>query len=331
MELICPAGNLPSLKAAVDEGADAVYIGFRDDTNARAFPGLNFDHATAKQGIDYAHQRQRKVFVALNTYPQPQGMSRWLNAADLALELGADALILADIGLMGLIRKRHPQARLHLSVQGSATNRLALKFYREHFDIQRAVLPRVLSLTQIKSLAALTSTPLEVFGFGGLCIMAEGRCHLSSYLTGDSPNKSGVCSPAWAVRWEPTAQGLESRLNDVLIDRFQPNENTGYPTLCKGRFMVEGAKFHALEEPTSLNTLELLPELQQAGVAAIKIEGRQRSLSYVRRVTRVWRSALDSLQQNPTAFQTRAEWMEQLADLSEGHQTTLGAYTRPWQ
>ncbi len=331
MELVCPAGNLPSLKAAVDAGADAVYIGFRNDTNARAFPSLNFDRETAAQGIRYAHRHARKVFVALNTYPQPRGMARWIEAAETALQLGADALILADIGLMRLLRDRYPDARLHLSVQGSATNRQALKFYREHFDIQRAVLPRVLSMSQIRSLAAHTSTPLEVFGFGGLCIMAEGRCHLSSYLTGDSPNKTGVCSPAWAVRWTETTQGLESRLNGVLIDRFTAAEAAGYPTLCKGRFALDGNILHALEEPTSLNTLHLLPDLHQAGVVAIKIEGRQRSLSYVRRVTEVWRNALDCLLADPNAFRVREAWDAQLADLSEGHQTTLGAYERPWQ
>lgn len=107
--------------------------------------------------------------------------------------------------------------------------------------------------------------------------MAEGRCYLSSYLTGESPNTVGACSPARFVRWQQTPQGLESRLNDVLIDRYQDGENAGYPTLCKGRYLVDGERYHALEEPTSLNTLELLPELLAANIASVKIEGRQRS------------------------------------------------------
>ncbi len=331
MELVCPAGNLPSLKAAVDAGADSVYIGFRNETNARAFPGLNFDKGTARQGIQYAHRAHRKVFVALNTYPRPEGIDRWLETAHSALEIGADAVILADIGLLQLVRERFPDARLHLSVQASATNRQALKFYREQFNIQRAVLPRVLSLAQVRNLAECTNIPLEVFGFGGLCIMAEGRCHLSSYLTGDSPNQNGVCSPAWAVRWEKRDDHLESRLNGSLIDRFSNDERAGYPTLCKGRFHVGNATFHALEEPTSLNTLELLPALHQAGIAAIKLEGRQRGISYTRQVTRVWRQALDALQNNPDSFVAQDDWLRQLSNLSEGHQTTLGAYHRPWQ
>ncbi|HKK23925.1 MAG TPA: U32 family peptidase, partial [Pseudohaliea sp.] len=124
---------------------------------------------------------------------------------------------------------------------------------------------------------------------------------------------------------------LESRLNGVLIDRFGAGENAGYPTLCKGRFRVGDAVYHAIEEPTSLNTLELLPQLAAAGVAAIKIEGRQRSPAYVAQVTRVWRAALDALAADPHGFQPRREWMQALAAVSEGSQTTLGAYHRPWQ
>lgn len=145
------------------------------------------------------------------------------------------------------------------------------------------VLPRVLSIHQVKQLARVTPVPLEVFAFGSLCIMSEGRCYLSSYLTGESPNTVGACSPARFVRWQQTPQGLESRLNEVLIDRYQDGENAGYPTLCKGRYLVDGERYHALEEPTSLNTTELLPELMAANIASVKIEGRQRSPAYVSR------------------------------------------------
>ena len=149
----------------------------------------------------------------------------------------------------------------------------------ERFGISRAVLPRVLSLQQVERLCAFSPVPLEVFAFGSLCIMVEGRCQLSSYVTGASPNRHGVCSPARFVRWEEHADGSASvRLNGVLIDRYAPGEPAGYPTVCKGRFEVGGEIFHALEEPTSLNTLDLLPRLAKAGVAALKIEGRQRGV-----------------------------------------------------
>src|SRR5690606_35785998 len=128
-----------------------------------------------------------------------------------------------------------------------------------------------------------------------------------------------------------TPQALESRLNGVLIDRFRDGENAGYPTLCKGRFEVNGQTYHALEEPTSLNTMELLPELLAAGVKAIKLEGRQRSPAYVAQITQVWREAIDAVKADPAGFRPHPRWQATLADVSEGSQTTLGAYHRPWQ
>lgn len=331
MELVCPAGNLPALKRAVDEGADAVYFGFQNATNARQFAGLNFTDKRAREGIDYAHQHGKRVFCAINTYPQPDGWQQWTRAVDQAAELGVDALILADMGLLDYATQHHPEVSRHLSVQGSATSHEALRFYHEHFGIKRAVLPRVLSITQVRDLARQTPVELEVFAFGSLCIMAEGRCYLSSYLTGDSPNTRGVCSPAAHVRWEETPQGLESRLNDVLIDRYAEGERAGYPTLCKGRFEVAGETYHAIEEPTSLNTLELLPELRDLGISAVKIEGRQRSPAYVSKVAGIWRQALNRLEAEPERFHPEAVWMSGLAELSEGAITTLGAYERRWK
>lgn len=331
MELVCPAGNYPALKAAVDNGADCVYFGFRDDTNARHFAGLNFNRQRAEKAVQYAHDRGVKVLCAINTYPRPEGWPRWQKAADQAVDIGVDAVIAADIGLLDYISSRYPQQKLHLSVQGSATSVSSLNFYHRQFNIHRAVLPRVLSLKQVQQLAVDAPMELEVFAFGSLCIMAEGRCFLSSYVTGESPNTCGACSPAKSVRWQETPDGLESRLNEVLIDRYGAGENAGYPTLCKGRFVADGRLYHALEEPTSLNTLNILPQLVTAGVKAVKIEGRQRSPAYVAEVTRVWREALDSYAADPEHFSPKADWNRALAGLSEGSQTTLGAYSRPWQ
>ena len=332
MELVCPAGSLPALKAAVDNGADCVYLGFRDATNARNFAGLNFDAAAIAEGIRYAQVRGRRVFVALNTYPQATNPDLWRSAVDHAAHAGVDAIILADPGLMAYAVKRYPQLRLHLSVQGSATNYEALDFYYQHFGIVRAVLPRVLSLAQVAQVLEKTAIEIEVFGFGSLCVMVEGRCALSSYVTGEAPNTDGVCSPPKAVRWVETPQGRESRLNGVLIDCYAPGENAGYPTLCKGRFDVGDEKnYYAIEEPTSLNTLSLLPDLMKMGVRAIKIEGRQRSPAYVAQVTRVWRQAIDSCCDNPHRYSPKPAWMTDLNKVAEGQQHTLGAYHRPWK
>ncbi|GAB4405790.1 MAG: peptidase U32 family protein [Rhodoferax sp.] len=332
MELVCPAGSLPALKAAIDHGADCVYVGFKDATNARNFAGLNFDDKAIAQGIAYAHAHRRKVFVAINTYPQAGKVALWQAALDRAADAGVDAVILADPGLMAHAVRHHPQLRLHLSVQGSATNYEALAFYHQHFGIQRAVLPRVLSLAQVQQVLEKSPVEIEVFGFGSLCVMVEGRCALSSYATGEAPNTHGVCSPAKAVRWIETPQGRESRLGGVLIDRYAPGENAGYPTLCKGRFDVGAeANYYALEEPTSLNTLSILPQLAAMGVRAIKVEGRQRSPAYVAQVTRVLRQALDACAAQPQRYAARADWMASLDQVAEGQQHTLGAYHRPWK
>lgn len=331
LELVCPAGSLPALRAAVDHGADAVYIGFRDGVNARNFPGLNFSPDEARSGIDYAHHRNVRVFAALNVYPNPAQWTTACRAVDTAACLGADAIILADAGLMAYAAARHPTVRRHLSVQASATNWRAIDLYRKEFDIQRAVLPRVLSAAQVRALIRRTSVEIEVFGFGSLCVMVEGRCALSSFVTGQSPNSHGVCSPAHAVRWEEGPQGRSARLNGVLIDRFASDEPAGYPTLCKGRFAVGDAVFYALEEPTSLNAVPLLAELRDAGVRAIKVEGRQRSPAYVAQVTRALRAAIDASTQGGGASADVACAERVLDQIAEGRTHTLGAYHRPWQ
>ena len=310
MELLCPAGNLPALKAAIENGADAVYIGLKDDTNARHFAGLNFTEKKLQEAVSFVHQHRRKLHIAINTFAHPDGYARWQRAVDMAAQLGADALILADLAMLEYAAERYPHIERHVSVQASATNEEAINFYHRHFDVARVVLPRVLSIHQVKQLARVTPVPLEVFAFGSLCIMSEGRCYLSSYQT---------------------PQGLESRLNEVLIDRYQDGENAGYPTLCKGRYLVDGERYHALEEPTSLNTLELLPELMAANIASVKIEGRQRSPAYVSQVAKVWRQAIDRCKADPQNFIPQSAWMETLGSMSEGTQTTLGAYHRKWQ
>lgn len=330
-ELVCPAGSLPALKAAVDNGADAVYFGLKNDTNARNFAGLNFDAAAAREGIRYAHAQRRKVLMAINTYAQGADIARWQRAVDEAAGLGVDAVILADLGLMDYARRRHPELRLHLSVQGSATHYEAINLARDLFGVQRAVLPRVLTLAQVRHVIAHTDVEIEVFGFGSLCVMVEGRCLLSSYATGESPNTHGVCSPAKFVRWEQKPDALDARLSGVLIDRYAKGEPAGYPTLCKGRFAVEGEVDYALEEPTSLNVLSMLPELIDAGVAAIKVEGRQRSPAYVAQVTRALREALDAAEGAGQRYSVKPAWRDALAKVSEGQQATLGAYSRPWK
>lgn len=333
MELLCPAGNLASLKSALQAGADAVYLGLKDDTNARSFAGLNFTPAKLQEAAELTHQRGKKIFLTLNTFPKPNEEHRWYQAIDLAASIGVDALIVADLSLLDYAHRQYPHIPLHLSVQASATNLGALSFYKEAFNIARVVLPRVLSMKQVRDLAKVSPVDLEVFAFGSLCIMAEGRCHLSSYVTGQSPNTGGSCSPAKHVRWQEQGKDRLTRLNEVLIDKSGLDEQMGYPVVCKGRYLTQDddKPQYLLESPTSLNTLSLLPELAKAGIVSLKIEGRQRSPAYVEQVTKVWRQAIDTYLNNPDKFQTQAHWEQALAKVSEGQITTLGAYERDWQ
>ena len=330
-DLVCPAGSLPALKAAVDNGADAVYLGFKNDTNARTFAGLNFDQKTMQEGIRYAHGKGCEVLMAINTFPQPGRVADWRAAVDAAADFGVDAIILADVGLLDYASKHHPQQRLHLSVQGSATSYEAINFAHREFGVRRAVLPRVLTLAQVEHVIKNTPVEIEVFGFGSLCVMNEGRCWLSSYATGESPNTVGACSPAKYVKWDKKPGQMDTRLNGILLDRFADDEPAGYPTLCKGRFEVEGETYYALEEPTSLNVLEILPEIIKIGIKAIKVEGRQRSPAYVTQVTRTLRAALDAFANESERYHVKPTWQAELAKVSEGNQATLGAYNRPWR
>ncbi|MBP2301151.1 ubiquinone anaerobic biosynthesis protein UbiU [Azospirillum picis] len=324
-ELICPAGTPAALRAAVEAGADAVYLGFRDETNARNFPGLNFTRQDLAESIAFAHARRVQVFVAINTYPEAGNLAPWHRAVDDAARLKADAVILADLGLLDYAARTHPELRLHLSVQASAANAEAIRLYRDAFGVRRIVLPRVLTVPEIAKLNAEVDVETEVFVFGGLCPMAEGRCSLSSYATGLSPNKQGVCSPASHVRYEPRGKALASTLGGFTINVFGEGENAGYPTLCKGRFVARDTAAYLFEEPTSLNAMDLLPELKSAGVRALKIEGRQRGKAYIGAVVRAYREALDAFAAG------RPVPRIDLQAMVEGGTQTTGAYTRAWR
>jgi putative protease len=335
-ELICPAGTPAALDAALEAGADAIYVGFRDETNARNFPGLNFSRDELEKAVRKVHQRGRKLFVAINTYPTAGKPGPWRQAVDDAARLGVDAVILADLGLLDYAARRHPELRLHLSVQASAANPEAIGLYQREFGVRRVVLPRVLTLEDITRLNGEIQVETEVFVFGGLCPMAEGRCSLSSYATGLSPNRQGVCSPASHVHYEPRGTQMVSRLGAFTINVFEQDEPAGYPTLCKGRFRAggaEGESAYLFEEPTSLNALHLLPQLHAAGVCALKIEGRQRGRAYIGEVVSACRKAIDEFdpKRAGTADPKRAGGPAVLAGVTEGGRTTTGAYARTWR
>ncbi len=327
-ELVCPAGTPAGLRTAVEAGADAVYCGYIGPTNARNFPGLNFTREEMAEAIDYAHARGAKVLVTVNSFPPAGRFEEWRRAVDDAVAAGADALILCDIGVLEYAAEAHPGQRLHLSVQAGASSPEAIRWYVHEFGVKRVVLPRILTVAEIRRVQEAVPCEIEAFVFGNIGMMAEGRCALSNYATGRSTNMDGVCSPADQVSYRKDAQGnLNSRLGDFTIDRYGPDENAGYPTICKGRYNTPvGRCKYVFEEPRSLNLVPLLPDLVAAGVTALKIEGRQRSRAYVKAVVSAFRRALDDLAAGGTPD------IAALSALAEGRRTTTGAFgSKAWR
>ena len=327
LELVCPAGTPAALRAAIDAGADSVYCGFRDCTNARNYPGLNFDVDELREGVAYAHARGRRLFVTVNTFPRAGDLGPWRRAIDNAAACGADAAILADIGLLDYAARRHPELRRHLSVQAAASNPLSIDFYRENFGISRVVLPRVLAVKEVAALISRMKVEAEVFAFGSLGTMVEGRCYLSSYITGRSPSSDGVCAPAEFVSYQDEGGRMVSRLGEVMTNRYAKSENAAYPTPCKARLLVRGEPAYLFEEPVGLNAASILTELKAAGVTALKIEGRQRSRAYVGQVVVAFRAALDALARGEEAPAAIGD----LNAIAEGGKVTLSAYQKGWR
>lgn len=328
-ELVCPAGTPASLRTAVDAGAGAVYCGFQNATNARNFPGLNFTPEELSKSVAYAHDRGAKVLLALNTYPPAGKFQLWKDAADLGAKLRVDAFIVADVGVADYIAHNHPDIRLHLSVQAAASSPEAIRYYVQEFGVKRVVLPRILTIPEIREIKSEIPCEIETFIFGNHGLMVEGRCSLTNYATGLSTNMDGVCSPAADVEYVRDDVGnISTKLADFTIDRFSPNENAGYPTICKGRYTTPHRTdgYYAFEEPISLNLARLLPDLIKAGVNAFKIEGRQRSRAYVREVVGSFRQAIDAIQSGDDPD------LKSLVALTEGQKETQGAFqTKKWR
>lgn len=328
-ELVCPAGTPAGLRTAVEAGADAVYCGLQNATNARNFPGLNFTADELRYAVTYAHAREAKVLLAVNTFPPAGRFSLWREAVDTAARADVDAVILADMGVAEYAARTYPQLRLHLSVQAGASSPEAIRFYCREFGIKRVVLPRMLTVAEIAGIHQQIDCEIEAFIFGNIGMMAEGRCSLTNYATGVSTNMDGVCSPAADVRYEEDAErNLTTKLGRFTIDRFACGEMAGYPTICKGRYRcsVKNDGYYAFEEPRSLNLSALLPDLMRAGVTALKIEGRQRSRAYVKAVVSAFRNAVDSI------VAGRDPGLASLIALTEGSKETEGAFrSKTWR
>lgn len=255
-ELLAPAGSLEAFFAAIESGADAVYIGLREfSARVRA---KNFTLGQLGKMLPYAHQRNIKIYITINTLIKEDELPLLVETLAELVRLRIDGLIVQDMAVARLVRNHFPTLALHASTQMTTNNLPGVKFLEE-LGFQRVVLARELQLTDIASISASTNTELEVFVHGALCFCISGQCHFSSLLGGHSGNR-GRCA-------QPCRRLYSHRGKDGYY--FSPND---------------------------LSTIELIPQLAAAGVASLKIEGRMKSADYVAKVVSAYRLMIDGKQ-----------------------------------
>lgn len=268
MELLAPAGNFDKLVTAVHFGADAVYFAGKK-LGLRAFAG-NFDENEIYKAMDYLHQRNKKGYITLNIVANDEdfdGIDEYLN---LLVDAKVDGVIVSDIGMISYIRTNYPSLNVHVSTQANVNNSYAADVYSK-MGATRIVLARELNLNQIKEMHKRLGDKIELEAFvhGAMCISYSGRCLLSNYLTGRDSNK-GAC--VQACRWKYYIRE-ENRTDEMPIEEDE-----------RGTYILNSKDMCLIDH---------LKELEEAGIASLKIEGRMKSDYYVASVVNAYRRALD--------------------------------------
>ncbi|MCF7955923.1 MAG: U32 family peptidase [Phycisphaerae bacterium] len=268
-ELLAPAGSLEKLKWAVAYGADAVYFG-SEFGSLRSFAG-NFTFEDAEEGLNYLHARNKKGYVALNIYPFSDEYDKLTETAKTLDNLGADAFIIADLGVLNELKKLNLNADLHISTQANTTSWQTIMAYKE-LGAKRVNLARELSIDQIKQIQQHVSGQIEteVFIHGAVCFSYSGRCAISDYMTGYRANRGECKHPC---RWQY-----------ALVEEKRPNET--YPVFEDQR----GLYFFNNKD---LALFPFVPDLAAAGVNSIKIEGRMKAIHYIASTVAFYRQVLD--------------------------------------
>ena len=270
-ELLAPAGSFEKLKTALNFGADAVYLGGKS-FSLRSF-SENFTAEELREGIRYAHERGRKVYVTVNIFAKNADFPALSDTLAYLQEIGADAALVTDPGVFSLAKKVAPKLNLHISTQANTTNQYAAKFWQEQ-GAERVVLARELSLAEIAQIHSYCpDLQLEAFIHGAMCISYSGRCLLSNYLAGRDSNR-GACVQACRWKYTVRAQREESAQGGEL--EVQEDE--------RGTYLLNSK---------DLNMLPYLDELAKAGVCSFKIEGRMKSSYYLATVVNAYRRVLD--------------------------------------
>jgi len=289
-ELLAPAGNLEKAVVAMEYGADAIYLAGKA-FGMRAKAG-NFSTEELQEVLALARKRGVKVYVTVNTYPRNEEMDELPAYLRELEDLGVDALIVADVGVLALARAYAPSLPLHLSTQANTVNYQAAKFW-EGLGLSRLVLARELSREEIARVRQETSLELEVFVHGAMCVAYSGRCLLSNVLTGRDANR-GEC--AQSCRWRY-----------AVVEEKRPGE---YMPIEE-----DGGGTHIFNSK-DLRLIEHIPALVSLGVDSLKIEGRMKSAYYVATVVRAYRQALDLYARDPEGYELPQELLDELEKVS---------------
>ncbi|MFC1856022.1 peptidase U32 family protein, partial [Thermodesulfobacteriota bacterium] len=282
---------------------------------------LNFSLYDMQKGIEYAHENSKKVYITVNSYPQQSELAACKKAIDDAYTLRADAVIVSDLAILDYTSKKYPDMHIHLSVQVGASNAEAIKFFKDNFNVTTVVLPRVVTIDEIKAISENCDVDIEIFAFGSLCINYEGKCFLSPYITGESTNTIGTCSTPKYLNFYEHADKLSVEMNNIIMNEYGADELALSPKISGGKYnkadseetqwadnflinrrqickcrlinTTTGEKSYAMQSPVYLNTIDLLDKFIAAGVSSIKIEGRQRNEEYVSESVSIFRRVID--------------------------------------
>ena len=274
-EHLAPAGDMERLEAAVRYGADAVYLAGKD-YGMRAAPG-NFTREELKKAVQLCHAAGVRVHVTCNTLPRNHELRELPDFLSYCAEIGVDALIISDLGVLSLAREYAPNVDLHVSTQTGIVNYAAAKACRD-LGAKRVVLAREVPLKEIKEIRANIpgGLELEAFAHGSMCVSFSGRCLLSNYMTGRDANRGQCAQPC---RWEY-----------FLTEKQRPQQHFTIVERGDGTYIMNS---------NDLCMIEHIPEMMDAGICSLKIEGRAKSAYYVACVTAAYRRAIDFFHEHP--------------------------------
>lgn len=305
MELLAPAGSMDKMKMAFLYGADAVYLGGKS-FGLRAFSD-NFSNEELKEAVDYAHARGKHIHVTVNIFPHNDDLKGLPEYLVYLRDIGVDAVLIADPGIFALARQLVPDLPVHISTQANTTNWASTKFWRDN-GASRVVMAREVSLRDVKEIhAKVPDVELEGFIHGAMCISYSGRCLLSNYFTQNRDSNRGQCVQCCRFKYN-------------IVEEKRPGQY--FP-------VVEDERGTYIFNSKDLCLLPYLPDLYDAGLCSLKIEGRMKSVHYVATVVKVYRQAIDAYERDPEHFHVRPEWLQELEKISHRPYTRGFSVSRP--